>query len=252
MTALRERFPEVTVAQLYDHPRLGSLAEYLDELAPTATVEPRIVAPTPLKTQLAQIAVTVPLTTLTGLQWVTWLAIANNVLGWFVDVSWAPTVSWWWILLAFIVFITPIGRMTIAVVGARLLLRKLEPGTYPRGGSEHLRLWSRCGSPKPVAQPIFRVLRGCSTTHVPSAPTSAAASISTRFPRSPACSNSVTAAPSNPKSTSPATGSTATSFTSARSRSATAPPSVHARHFCPARVSVGTPSSNPVLRCSVG
>ena len=141
VTALRERFPEVTVAQLYDHPRLGSLAEYLDELAPTETVEPRIVAPTPLKTQLAQIAVTVPLTTLTGLQWVTWLAIANNVLGWFVDVSWAPTVSWWWILLAFIVFITPIGRMTIAVVGARLLLRKLEPGTYPRGGSEHLRLW---------------------------------------------------------------------------------------------------------------
>ena len=86
-------------------------------MAPTETVEPRIVAPTPLKTQLAQIAVTVPLTTLTGLQWVTWLAIANNVLGWFVDVSWAPTVSWWWILLAFIVFITPIGRMTIAVVG---------------------------------------------------------------------------------------------------------------------------------------
>ena len=50
VTALRERFPEVTVAQLYDHPRLGSLAEYLDELAPTETVEPRIVAPTPLKT----------------------------------------------------------------------------------------------------------------------------------------------------------------------------------------------------------
>lgn len=250
VTALRERFPEVTVAQLYDHPRLGSLAEYLDELAPTETVEPRIVAPTPLKTQLAQIAVTVPLTTLTGLQWVTWLAIANNVLGWFVDVSWAPTVSWWWILLAFIVFITPIGRMTIAVVGARLLLRKLEPGTYPRGGSEHLRLWI-----------ALRLTEASGAANLSGAPwmlyyaRALGADIGSgvdlhTLPPSPACSNSVTAAPSNPKSTSPATGSTATSFTSARSRSATAPPSVHARRFCPARVSVATPSSNPDLRCS--
>ncbi len=35
----------------------------------------------------------------------------------------------------------PLGRMTIAVAGARLLLRGLEPGTYRRGGPEHLRLW---------------------------------------------------------------------------------------------------------------
>ncbi|MFZ2173221.1 MAG: Pls/PosA family non-ribosomal peptide synthetase [Rhodococcus sp. (in: high G+C Gram-positive bacteria)] len=141
VTALRERFPEVTVAQLYDHPRLGSLASYLDELAPTAAVEPRIVAPTPRRSQLIQIAATVPLTTLTGLQWVTWLAIANNVLSWYTDVPWAPTVSWWWVLLAFTVFISPLGRMTISVIGSRLLLRGLKPGTYPRGGSEHLRLW---------------------------------------------------------------------------------------------------------------
>ncbi|WP_072686819.1 Pls/PosA family non-ribosomal peptide synthetase [Rhodococcus marinonascens] len=141
VTALRERFPEVTVAQLYDHPRLGSLADYLDELAPTDTVEPRIVAPTPRSSQLLQIAATVPLTTLTGLQWVTWLAIANNVFSWFTHVPWAPTVSWWWILIAFVAFISPVGRMAISVAGSRILLRGLQPGTYPRGGSEHLRLW---------------------------------------------------------------------------------------------------------------
>ncbi|WP_009477449.1 Pls/PosA family non-ribosomal peptide synthetase [Rhodococcus sp. JVH1] len=141
VTALRERFPEVTVAQLYDHPRLGSLAEYLDELAPIDAAEPRLVTPTPRRSQLAQIAATVPLTTLTGLQWVTWLAIANNVFSWFTTVPWAPTVSWWWILLAFFAFISPVGRMAISVIGSRILLRGLEPGTYPRGGSEHLRLW---------------------------------------------------------------------------------------------------------------
>ena len=35
MAALRDRFPQLTVAQLYDHPRLGSLAEFLD--GPAAT-----------------------------------------------------------------------------------------------------------------------------------------------------------------------------------------------------------------------
>jgi non-ribosomal peptide synthetase-like protein len=32
--------------------------------------------------------------------------------------------------------------MTIAVVGARALLRGIRPGSYPRGGSVHLRLWT--------------------------------------------------------------------------------------------------------------
>ena len=43
--------------------------------------------------------------------------------------------------LAFIVFITPLGRMGIAVIGARLLLSGLKPGSYPRGGWVHLRVW---------------------------------------------------------------------------------------------------------------
>src|SRR6202023_2781844 len=32
VAALRGRYPRVTVADLYDHPRLGSLAGFLDEL----------------------------------------------------------------------------------------------------------------------------------------------------------------------------------------------------------------------------
>ena len=142
VTALRERFPEITVAQLYDHPRLGSLARYLDELKPPLEVVPRDVEPTSRTAQWAQIAATVPLTTLTGLQWVTWLGILFNVMSWFADVTWAPTVSWWWILLAFVLFITPVGRMAISVVGSRILLAGLKPGAYRRGGSMHVRLWA--------------------------------------------------------------------------------------------------------------
>ena len=42
VAALRERYPQVTVADLYDHPRLGSLAGYLDELDPPPAVETRV------------------------------------------------------------------------------------------------------------------------------------------------------------------------------------------------------------------
>ena len=141
VTALRERFPTVTVADLYDHPRLGSLAQMLDDINPGAVTEKRIVRPTPRRTGLAQVALSVPLTTLTGLQWVTWLAVINNVLAWFTDAPWIQPVNWWVVLAAFIVFITPLGRMAIAAGGIRLLLAGVEPGDYPRGGSVHLRLW---------------------------------------------------------------------------------------------------------------
>ncbi|HEY5843184.1 MAG TPA: Pls/PosA family non-ribosomal peptide synthetase [Mycobacterium sp.] len=145
VAALRARYPQLTVAQLYDHPRLGSLAGFLDELDPPIKATPRIVAPTPVSTQAAQVALSLPLATLTGLQWVTWLAIANNVVlaVWPQSpaLPWLVTVNWWWILAAFIVFITPPGRMGIAVFGARMLLSGLKPGTYRRGGGEHLRVW---------------------------------------------------------------------------------------------------------------
>ncbi len=145
VVGLREHFPGMTVAHLYDHPRLGSLAGFLDEMAaqnpaPVATV-PRLVAPTPLGTQAIQVALTVPLATLTAGQWLTWLALLNNVAAELHPLPWLVPVSWWAVLLAFVVFVTPLGRMGIAVLGARVLLAGLAPGSYLRGGSQHLRVW---------------------------------------------------------------------------------------------------------------
>ncbi|MCF8609466.1 amino acid adenylation domain-containing protein [Gordonia sp. HY285] len=146
VTALRSRYPEITVAALYDHPRLGSLAEMLDALDPTAAVEPREVKPVPFSTGVAQTVASVPLATLTGVQWVTWLGVANNVADWAAgrlgyDAPWLISVNWWALLIAFGVFVTPVGRMTIAAIGARLLLHGVTAGRYPRGGSVHVRLW---------------------------------------------------------------------------------------------------------------
>ncbi|MFT4044060.1 MAG: amino acid adenylation domain-containing protein [Gordonia sp. (in: high G+C Gram-positive bacteria)] len=146
VTALRERYPTITVADLYDHPRLGSLAEFLDAGTPAAVITERNVVPTPAATGAAQLLLSIPLTTLTGLQWATWLGVINNVGAaaarhWGLSVPWLIDVNWWVLLVAFLVFITPPGRMVIAAVGARTLLRGVTPGTYPRGGSVHLRLW---------------------------------------------------------------------------------------------------------------
>ncbi len=142
VTALRERFPEVTVADLYDHPRLGALAERLDAAEPAAAVLPRFVKPTPRLAQWAQVLTLVPLTTLTGLQWLTWLGIVTDIASWSGSLPWLPVLSWWWLLVAFVLFITPLGRMTICVAGARALLFGVRPGSYPRGGAVHLRLWT--------------------------------------------------------------------------------------------------------------
>lgn len=145
VVALRGRYPEMTVGHLYDHPRLGSLAGFLDEVsadqpAPVA-VAPRVVSPTPAGTQAAQLALSVPLATLTGLGWLTWLALINNIAAVAYPLPWLVAVNWWLVGAAFITFISPLGRMGIAVLGARLLLTGLQPGIYRRGGTEHLRVW---------------------------------------------------------------------------------------------------------------
>nr|WP_235947321.1 Pls/PosA family non-ribosomal peptide synthetase [Nocardia terrae] len=142
VAALRERHPRVAVADLYDHPRLGALAAFLDSSAPVAEVEQRHVRPVPLAAQLFQVLATIPLTTLTGLQWLTWLAIVGNIAAWSGSLPWLPHLSWWWMLVAFLLFISPPGRMALCVIGSRLLLRTVKPGTYPRGGQVHLRLWT--------------------------------------------------------------------------------------------------------------
>ncbi|MDT5017775.1 MAG: hypothetical protein QOD39_3935 [Mycobacterium sp.] len=141
VAALRQRHPQVTVADVFDHPRLGSMAGYLDELDPPPEVQTRVVTPTPRLTQAVQIVLSLPLATLTGLQWVVWLALTNNVAAQLNLVPWAVPVGWWWIVGGFLIFVTPLGRMGIAVLFAQMLLAGLEPGTYKRGGAVHLRVW---------------------------------------------------------------------------------------------------------------
>ena len=138
---IRTRHPQVSVSDIYQHPTLGALAALLDGLDATETAR-RDVMPTSRRTGLVQAALMLPLFTLVGLRWTTILAALSTVGTVLLNIAWAPAVSWWWLGLAWLVLFSPAGRIAIAAGGARLLLRGVRPGSYPRGGGVHVRLWA--------------------------------------------------------------------------------------------------------------
>ncbi|MEW1772357.1 Pls/PosA family non-ribosomal peptide synthetase [Streptomyces sp. NPDC086777] len=137
-TRLRTRYPSAAVLDIYQQPVLRKLARRLEQSVHDDGTE-RTVAPVPRRAQLVQLLLLLPLFTLLGLRWTVVLAALGNVLGGY---GWLPTASWWLVALGALVLFTPPGRIAIAAGGARLLLRGVKPGTYPRGGSVHLRLWA--------------------------------------------------------------------------------------------------------------
>ncbi|MGN0100263.1 MAG: Pls/PosA family non-ribosomal peptide synthetase [Dietzia sp.] len=138
---VRERFPAVTVGDIYDRSRLGDFAAFLDELEPEAEVAPRHVRPVGPVAQTVQVLSTIPLLTVTGLRWLTWLGLANNVAA-ALGVAWARPVSWWVLGVLAVLLLLPAGRMAVTAGLCRLLTAGIGPGTYPRAGSVHLRLWA--------------------------------------------------------------------------------------------------------------
>ncbi|WNO73010.1 Pls/PosA family non-ribosomal peptide synthetase [Streptomyces sp. AM8-1-1] len=137
VSRIREQYATGSVGDIYQNPTLGALALTLERTSPRST-KARPVRPVPRRTGIAQILLMLPLLTVTGLRWSVVAAAVNNV----VALPWAPTVSWWWVALGWLLFLSPAGRIVIAAGGARMLLRGVRPGTYARGGGTHLRLWT--------------------------------------------------------------------------------------------------------------
>ncbi|MFF4818243.1 Pls/PosA family non-ribosomal peptide synthetase [Kitasatospora sp. NPDC001309] len=154
VSELRTRHSGVSVADLYAHPVLGDLAGYLDSLAPApraqaaaagpesaATAPPRRpVRPTPRSAGLWQTLMLLAMFGLSGLRWVIVLIAADNLMG--TDIPWAPHSSWWPVAAGALLFFTAPGRTLLAAAGARLITAGIRPGSHPRGGHVHLRLWA--------------------------------------------------------------------------------------------------------------
>ena len=144
VSLIRTRYPVITVADIYAHPRLGALAAFAagtgdgDE-QPAAEI--RTVRGTARRAQVFQTLMGIPLQFLAGMRWLTYAMIATNTLSGLGVLTAAPTLSWWWVAASWLVFVSPFGRMTISVLAARVLLGRVKPGVYPRSGKVHLRLW---------------------------------------------------------------------------------------------------------------
>ncbi|MCX6395739.1 MAG: amino acid adenylation domain-containing protein [Propionibacteriales bacterium] len=143
ISRLRERYPEIAVGDLYAHPTVATLAAALEDHGGSpanALASDRKVAPIPRKTQLGQVAALLPLRTLAAARWVAWLLVAGAAAD-LADLRFWPYAVPLWSVLAALVFLAPPVRMLLAAGMARLTLRGVEPGSYPRGGKVHLRLW---------------------------------------------------------------------------------------------------------------
>ncbi|MEU9484159.1 Pls/PosA family non-ribosomal peptide synthetase [Streptomyces decoyicus] len=141
-TLLRDRYPATAVRDIYRQPTLRKLARLLEHSARDERDETRRVTPVPAAAGIVQLLLVVPLFTLAGLRWMLGLLALGNVLAWCGSYPWAPTAPWWWVAAGGLLLYSPPGRLAIAAGGARLLLRGLRPGSYPRGGNVHLRLWT--------------------------------------------------------------------------------------------------------------
>ncbi|AVZ74648.1 amino acid adenylation protein [Streptomyces lunaelactis] len=137
VSRIRERYATGSVGDIYQNPTLGALARTL-EASSAGGPEAGEMRPVPRRAAVVQSLLMLPLLSVAGLRWGVVAAAISNV----VAAPWAPTVSWWWIALGWLLFVSPPGRIVIAAGGARLLLRGLRPGTYARGGGVHLRLWT--------------------------------------------------------------------------------------------------------------
>jgi len=141
---IREDDPEFTVAEVYAHPRLGAMADALAARTGSGSADPRDfhrVIPTPRRMQWLQTVLSAPLFALSGVRWLVILLLAGAILEPLGGFDFVPVIFPAVLVPAFLLFGTPIGRMAIAVVCARVLLMGLRAGDYPRGGSVHLRLW---------------------------------------------------------------------------------------------------------------
>ena len=74
VSRLRERYPEATVADVYEHPVLADPAASLDAMSAPTGRRNVSVAPVPLATQVAQVVATVGVRAIGALRWLTWIA----------------------------------------------------------------------------------------------------------------------------------------------------------------------------------
>lgn len=132
---LRERFPAVAVADVYEHRRLGALAGRLDAVG-EVTLSRGVVRRRPSRRWgIAQVAGVLVLLAATAPAWIAGILALDDLA------HAGPRLAWPWLIAGYLVLMSPMARAATAAAARRVLLRGVRPGRYPRHGSVALRLW---------------------------------------------------------------------------------------------------------------
>jgi non-ribosomal peptide synthetase-like protein len=136
VSALRERFPSVAVADVYEYRRLGELAARLEALGrpheETAPTETSV----PWRFGAAQLAGMLVLLAIQASEWVLAAFVYGNIVG-----AGLPHVAWGWLIAAWLLLATPMGRTGLVLGAKRVLLPNLRPGRYSRYSWLACRIW---------------------------------------------------------------------------------------------------------------
>jgi non-ribosomal peptide synthetase-like protein len=147
VSVLRERYPEISVGDLYRHPTPAALRAVLIPAAADPAHgyqnDPNNrTTRTPLHTGWIQAPFQLFLLCFSGLRWLLVRALIGNVLSVFLPESWLPRMSWWVLVPAWLALFSPPSRTVVVALGVRALRGRIRPGEYRRGGRTHLRLWA--------------------------------------------------------------------------------------------------------------
>ena len=134
---LRQRLAQNNIIVEFTH----RFAATLDAMATPKGRMNREVGIVPRKTQLGQLVATMVLRSISGLRWLTWIALGNAIAAPMLGLDWLPQAPWWLIALGIALLISPPGRIALSALGARAILAGITPGNYFRGGKIHMRVW---------------------------------------------------------------------------------------------------------------
>jgi non-ribosomal peptide synthetase-like protein len=136
VSALRERFPSVAVADVYDYRRLGELAGRLEELGQKREEAPAVETSASWRWGAAQLLGMLLLLVVQASEWLIAAFAYGNIVG-----GGLPQAGWGWLIAAWLLLATPMGRTALVLGARRALLPRLRPGRYPRYSWIACRIW---------------------------------------------------------------------------------------------------------------
>ncbi|WP_305728553.1 Pls/PosA family non-ribosomal peptide synthetase [Kocuria sp. SM24M-10] len=146
VSEIRRSYPDAEIAEIYRHPTLTGMHEYLAGLAPVDVAaqdaaRTRQVADTPRWNGLVQIPFLAGLYAVSGLRYVLGSAIVVWLLFNLLGATWVPNPPLLPLVVGWLVLFALPGRLVLTALFIRLLTFRLRPGAHARGSWTHLRVW---------------------------------------------------------------------------------------------------------------